>query len=231
MEPRYRLQRLMVEAAWSAIEESDVALLMVEPREGRLERSSGILDRLRQLGRPVILAINKIDTVPKKQLLPLIASYEGLLDFRDIIPISALRDDGLDLLKRAIVGLLPHRPPFYPPDEITDRPQRFFAAEIIRQKVYLHYGEEIPYSVAVTIDEYRESEDGKDYIRASIVCERESQKPLLIGKRGEAIKRLGTEARTDIEALIGKPIFLELRVDVRKRWRKDEREIRRLGQV
>jgi GTP-binding protein Era len=152
-------------------------------------------------------------------------------DFEEIIPVSALHADGLDVLKQAIISRLPHQPPFYPPGELTDRPQRFFAGEIVRQKVFERFGEEIPYSVAVSVEEYEERKGSKDYIKATIVCERESQKGMLIGKGGEAIRRLGKAARDDIEALTGRAVFLDLRVEVVKKWRREEDRIRRLGQV
>jgi GTP-binding protein Era len=229
--PRYALQSLMVTAAWSAVEEADLVLLMVEPRMPELEGESAILKRLKELGKKVILAINKIDLVAKPDLLPVIRLYSEAFPFEDVVPISALKDDGLDVLKRAVVSNLPERPPYYPPDELTDRPQRFFVGELIRQKVFEQFGEEIPYSVAVLIDEYTERDSDKDYIRAIVICERDSQKAMLIGKRAGALKRLGSAARSEIESFVGKGIYLDLKVEVRKKWRKHEKTIRRLGQV
>ncbi len=229
--PKYTLQKLMVKSAWSAIEEADLVLLLTEPLEDDFNGEAKILDKLRQLNKKVILAINKIDLVKKPSLLPIIDYYSRLFEFQEIVPISALKEDGLDLLKDVILKYLPHQPPFYPPDEITDRPQRFFVGEIIRQTVFESFGEEIPYSVAVVIDEYQERTDGKDYIRATIICEKPGQKAILIGKGGSAIKRIGQVSREQIEAFIGKPVYLELRVDVRKNWRKDEKAIKRFGQV
>jgi GTP-binding protein Era len=229
--PRYALQDLMVKSAWAAIEEADLTLLLTEPREDDFDGETRILERLKRAGRPVVLAINKIDLVAKESLLPLIAYYQGLFDFAEIVPVSALKQDGLDALKKVIVAGLPRQPAFYPQGEVTDRPQRFFIAEIIRQKVFELFGEEIPYSVAVVIEEYKERGEARDYIKATVVCERASQKAILIGKRGEAVKRLGKAARAEIEAFVGKGIFLELKVDVRQNWRKDERKIRSLGQA
>jgi len=229
--PKYALQDLMVKSAWAAIEEADLTLLLTEPREDDFDGGTRILERLKHTGKPVVLAINKIDLVAKAGLLPLIAYYRGLFDFAEIVPVSALKRDGLDDLKRLVVARLPRQPAFYPQSEVTDRPQRFFIAEIIRQKVFELFGEEIPYSVAVVIEEYKERGEARDYIKATAVCERSSQKAILIGKRGEAIKRLGRVARMEIEAFVGKGVFLELKVDVRENWRKDERKIRSLGQV
>lgn len=231
MVPKYALQNLMVRSAWSAMEESDLVLLLAEPREDDLDGETQILKRLARLKKPVILAINKIDLVMKNDLLPLIEFYRNLHPFDEIVPVSALKNDGLDILKGVIVSRLPHQPPFYPPGEVTDRPQRFFVGEIIRQKAFEQFGEEIPYSVAVVVDEYKERDQAKDYIRAVLVCEKASQKAILIGKRGGAVKRLGRAARTEIESFVGKEVFLELKVEVRDNWRREAGAIRTLGQV
>jgi GTP-binding protein Era len=231
MTPHYALQNLMLSNAWSAIEGSDLVLLMVDPGAKRLEAGSEMLEKLGGTGKKAILALNKIDKVSKPDLLPLIEYYHGLNSFEEIVPISALTGDGLDSLKQAMTTRLPQRPPFYPVDDLTDRPQRFFVAEIIRQKVFEHFEEEIPYSVAVVIEEYKERKDAKDYIRAIVVCERTSQKRMLIGSRGEAVKSFGKAARDEIESFVGKGVFLEIKVDVLKNWRKDENQIKRLGQI
>jgi GTP-binding protein Era len=231
VEPRYVLQSLMVKAAWSAIEEADLVLLMAEARRPELDREKAILERLKKLGKKVILAINKIDLVARHDLLPVIKVYGDAFPFEEIIPISALKEDGLEELKRAVVSNLPEQPPYYPPDELTDRPQKFFVGEIIRQKIFEQFGEEIPYSVAVLVDEYRERDSDKDYIRAIVICERDSQKAMLIGKRATALKRLGSAARAEIESFVGKGIYLDLKVEVRKKWRKHEGTIKRLGQA
>jgi len=231
IQPKYALQDLMVKAAWSAIEEADIVLLMVEPWPEAVEETADIMERLKSLEKSVVLAINKIDLVRKPDLLPVIDEYSRRYAIDDIVPISALKDDGLERLKQVLVDRLPHQPPFYPPDELTDRPQRFFVGEIIRQKVYEHYGEEIPYSVAVVVDEFIERQSGKDYIKATIICERDSQKAIIIGSKGDAIKRLGRAARDEIETFLRKGIYLELVVEVRRNWRKDERAVKRLGQA
>ena len=231
MVPKYTLQKLMLKTAWSAIEEADLVLLMIEPRQGEFDAQPYVLQRLEKAKKRVILAINKIDLIPKPDLLPVIATSRERFGFEEVLPVSALHADGLDRLKQMIVSRLPHQPPFYPPGDLTDRPQRFFVGEIVRQKVFEQFGEEIPYSVAVSVDEYEERPGPKDYIKVTIVCERESQKGILIGKRGEAIKRLGKAARDDIEAWIGKAVFLDMKVEVIRKWRKEEDRIRQLGQV
>jgi GTP-binding protein Era len=231
MEPRYALQKLMLESVWAAIEEADLVLLMIEAHKPEIDETTRVLERLKALKKKTVLAINKVDLIAKSDLLSVIDHYNHLFAFDGIVPISALKNDGLDVLKRVLVKALPKQPPFYPPGDLTDRPQRFFVGEIVRQKVFELFGEEIPYSVAVVVDEYTERTGGKDFIRAVVICERDSQKGILIGKRGEAIRRLGQAARGAIEAFLGKEVYLELRVDVRKNWRKDERTIRRLGQI
>lgn len=227
--PRYALQKVMNQAAWAAVEDADVVLLLTEPAADDFNGEANILDRLRRLGKKVILAINKIDLISRPSLLPLTEHFMGLYPFEEIVPVSALKNDGLDILKRTIVAALPEQPPFYPPDEVTDKPMRFFAGEIVRQKVFELYGEEIPYSVAAVVDEYKEREGSKDYIKVDVIAERDTQKAILIGRKGEAVKKLGRAAREAIEAFVGKPVYLEIRVQVRKNWRKDENSARRYG--
>lgn len=229
--PKYALQDLMVKTAWSAIDDADIVLLVVEPWGQDIEEMQWIIDGIKKRKKKIVLAINKIDLVEKPNLLPVIAEYNSRYGIQEIVPVSALKLDGLNRLKDVIASNLPKQPPFYSPHELTDRPQRFFVAEIIRQKVYQQFGEEIPYAVAVVVDEYKERQNGKDYIKATVFCERDSQKPILIGRGGEAIKGLGRSARQEIEAFLGKEVYLELVVDVRKNWRKDKRLIRRLGQA
>jgi GTP-binding protein Era len=227
--PRYALQKVMNEAAWSAVEEADVVLLMSEPAADDFDGGTRILERLGEMKKRVILAINKIDLISKPSLLPLTEHFTGLYPFDDIVPISALKDDGLDILKRAIVAALPRQQPFYPPDEITDKPIRFFAGEIVRQKVFELYGEEVPYSIAAVVDEYKERHGSKDYIKVDLIAERDTQKAIIIGRKGEAVKKLGRAAREAIEAFVGKPVYLEIRVQVKKNWRRDEQSARRYG--
>jgi GTP-binding protein Era len=229
--PRYALQKVMVEAAWSAVEDADIVLLMTEPVADEFDDEIGILRRLDELGKKVILAINKIDLISKPSLLPLMEHFSTVYPFEEIVPISALKDDGLRHLRDAVVARLPKQPPFYPPDEVTDKPMRFFAGEIVRQKVFELYGEELPYSVAAVVDEYKEREGGKDFIRVEVIAERDSQKAILIGRKGEAVRKLGQAAREAIEAFVGKPVYLEIRVLVKKDWRKDERSAKRYSRL
>lgn len=226
-QPTYKLQELMVKKAYSTFSDADLILLMVEPFEFELEEN--LLARLRRAGKPTLLAINKIDLVKKESILPLIGAYSEVFDFREIVPVSALSGDGLDLLLQEILKLLPRGEPFYSPNTLTVHPERFFAEEIIREKVFILYGEEIPYSVSVRIDEFKERKGGKDYIRAILYVERDSQKAVLIGKRGEALKKVGELSRSDIESLLGRPVYLELWVKTRKEWRKKEADLKQLG--
>jgi GTP-binding protein Era len=160
----------------------------------------------------------------------MIEHFTGLFPFREIVPISALKADGTDRLEEVLSDLLPPGPPLYPPDEITDRPERFFVAEMIREKIFQLYGEEIPYSTAVAIEEFKERiPPAKNYIRAAVYVERDSQKGVIIGKGGKALKRLGRLVREEVEAFLEREIYLELQVLVRDKWRKKDSLLRDLG--
>ena len=227
--PRYKLQETMVKAARGAIEEADVLLFMIEPEDKISEANQSILSELIQSKKPLILSINKIDQTDRDKLLPIIDQYSKSFNLTSIIPISALKADGLDQLKQLLIDNLPVGFPFYPPETITDQPERFFVAEIIREKIFQKYGEEIPYSTAVTVEEFKERDHGKDYIRAVIYVERNSQKGIIIGKRGAALKRVGQIAREEIELFLGRAVYLELFVRVKEKWRQREEVLRELG--
>jgi len=227
--PRYKLQETMVRAARSAIEEADVLLYMIEPEDKISPANRSILSDLIQTKKPLILSINKIDLTEKDNLLPIIEDYSKSFSLTSIIPISALKSDGLDKLKQLLIDNLPVGFPFYPPDTITDQPERFFVAEIIREKIFQKYGEEIPYSTTVTAEEFKERDQGKDYIRAVIYVERNSQKGIIIGKQGAALKRMGQVAREETEMFLGRPVYLELFVKVKEKWRQKEAILRELG--
>jgi GTP-binding protein Era len=227
--PRYKLQETMVKAARGAIEEADVLLFMIEPEDKISEANQSILSELIQSKKPLILSINKIDQTDRDKLLPIIDQYSKSFNLTSIIPISALKADGLDQLKQLLIDNLPVGFPFYPPETITDQPERFFVAEIIREKIFQKYGEEIPYSTAVTVEEFKERDHGKDYIRAVIYVERNSQKGIIIGKQGAALKRVGQIAREEIELFLGRAVYLELFVRVKEKWRQREEVLRELG--
>jgi GTP-binding protein Era len=230
LEPSYRLQELMVRTAMATLAEGDAVLLMTEPEADTFAELSRLLEGLEASGKPVVLAINKIDLVGKPALLPLIEHFTKLFPFKEIVPISALEGDGTDHLQEVLAGYLPEGPPLYPPDEITDRPERFFVAEMIREKVFRLYGAEIPYSTAVIIEEFKDRKPpAKNYIRAAVIVERASQKGVLIGKGGVALKRLGRLVREEVEAFLEREVYLELQILVRDKWRKRDSVLKDLG--
>ena len=229
MEPKYNLQKYMVKEAYNAIEGMDVILYLAEPFELPSDTDTEIMTRLSHRNIPVILAINKVDLVEKNKLIPILATYHSKFPFAEILPISALTKINLDLLQSLIVKYLPEGPPFFPADYMTDYNDRFLASEIIREKIFEFYGEEIPYSTTVEIEEYKEREKGKDFIKAIIYVERGSQKGILIGKNGDAIKRVGVLAREEMEKQVGRQVYLELVVKVMEKWRKDKNKLKKLG--
>jgi GTP-binding protein Era len=225
----YALHNYMIREAVESIRDADVVVWVVEPvmpTELEEDIAEKIKEATKEKKTPIILAINKIDTVHKNTLLPIMDAYSKLYDFAAYVPISALKNDGLDRLLEEIKKHLPEGEPFYPTDQLTDKPLRFIVAEIIREKIFLHYRQEIPYSTAVKVEEFREGDP--IYIRAVIFVERESQKGILIGKGGQSLKRVGTEARKEIEAILGKKVYLELWVKVKKDWRENLAFIREL---
>jgi len=218
-----------------AIDDADVIVLLVEPKLPD-EEDLRIIEILKNKNKPIILAINKIDLVKdKRELLPIIENYSKLYDFKEIIPISVIYRDGIDILIENIRKFLPDlEKPYYEDDIITDKPLRVLVAEIIREKIYLLYKDEIPYATAVKVEEYIDPDEhpeqkrDKVYIRAVIYVERDSQKGIIIGENGKRIKELGTISRKEIERLIGKPVYLELWVKVKEHWRRNESFIRSL---
>ena len=229
MEPKYELQKYMVKEAYEAIEDADVILMMAEPFEPPAEKDKDFFEKLSHLNIPVILAINKIDLVEKDCLIPILSAYNQRFNFAEIVPISALKGTNLDLMLNLVVKYLPEGEPFYPDDYMTDYNERFLASEIIREKVFEFYGEEIPYSTTVEIEEFKEREAGKDFIKAIIFVERDSQKGIIIGENGKAIKRVGVIAREEIENQTGRKVYLELWVKVMEKWRKDKKKMYKLG--
>ena len=221
LDPKYALQ--MKREIDLALKDADLVMLVLDAtRTG--EEDDSLVRRL--TGRKVLVVLNKVDMVrEKKDLLP---AVERLVKagFPDVFMVSALKGGGVEDLKTAIAAKLPEGQPFYAPDAIADRPEKFFAAEFVREAVFNLYGEEIPYSTAVVIEEFAERPGRKDYVLATIYVERESQKAIIIGKGGMALKRVGAQARHEIEAFTGRPVYLELRVKVAEAWRKDERFIR-----
>ncbi|MGA9755364.1 MAG: GTPase Era [Desulfobaccales bacterium] len=229
LEPKGALNATLVQAALTALAEADVVVWLVEPRPPAPD-DRVLLPHLRRLERPLIVAINKIDTVAKPRLLPLISAYHELFPTSPIIPVSALVGEGLTELVAEILKRLPRSPPLYPPDQDTDSTERFLVTELIRERVLHHTSEEIPHSVAVQVEEFDESRRPHLVrIRAVIFVERDSQKGILIGKQGRMLKAIGVEARVKMEHLLGAKVFLELWVKVWKNWRKDPKALRSLG--
>lgn len=228
LRPKYHLQQVMSGYITHAVGDADVIVYLVEASK-KLRALSEIKKLLHNVQKPVILAINKIDLIEKKALLPLIDGYNKQFNFSSIIPISALKDDGLNHLTEEIVNLLPESPPYFPPEYLTDQQERFFVAEIIREKIYEFYGEEIPYSTHVQIEKFKERPGGKDFVEAVIYVEKASQKGIIIGKGGKALKRIGELARSEIERFLGRPVYLELFVKVMRDWRSEDSKLKRLG--
>ncbi len=229
LDPKGALNATLVQAALTALSEADVVVWLVEPRPPAPD-DWVLLPHLRRLHRPLIVAINKIDTVAKPRLLPLISAYHELFPASPIIPVSALVGEGLTELVAEILKLLPTSPPLYPPDQDTDSTERFLVTELIRERVLHHTSEEIPHSVAVQVEEFDEGRRPHLVrIRAVIFVERDSQKGILIGKQGRMLKAIGAEARVEMEHLLGAKVFLELWVKVWKNWRKDPKALRALG--
>jgi len=259
--PATLLGKHQVQAARDALEAADVMLLMTEAQAGLTDEDKQIVGLFRRTvpgksvpgtkseksvpgtvtgtvageGPPVLLAINKADRVKKALILPQIEEASHLYPFREIVPISARDGDNTDPLLKALVQALPVGPALYPPDELTNKPARNLVQELIREKTLLFTHEEVPYAVAVLVEEWRAGEKGKatasatTYIRATIFVERDSQKGILIGKSGGLLKKIGEAARKEIEALLKGPIFLDLWIKVAKNWRKDPQMLKRLG--
>jgi GTP-binding protein Era len=229
-QPKSLFGKYMVDTAMAACKDVDLVLLMVEANHSIAEEDHHILTFLSKFSFPVILLINKVDQVKKEGLLPLIDAYSQLWRFSQVIPISALSGDGMDRLMRQILALLPKGPQYFPEDMITDQPERFIVSELIREAVIGNTYQEIPYAVAVSIDEFQEKTD-RDliFIRALIHVEKPSQKGIIIGKKGATLKKIGTDARKRIEDLLGASIYLECWVNVEKNWSKDRTALKKLG--
>ena len=220
----------MVRTALATLSTVDLILFLVEARSPEDERNQQVLQALQSAGTETLLVVNKIDLVPKKSLERVSEFFEGLSQLKDFVCISALHGNGIDDLLTKIVSLLPTGPAYYPEDTLTDLPERFFCAEIIREKIMHLTSEEIPYAVAVTIGSFKEDEQ-KNLIRiqADIHVERSSQKGIIIGKGGAMLREIGKQARLDMEKLLGARVFLELWVRIQKKWRKDPRALKEFG--
>lgn len=227
LEPEYKLQENMLKAARSALVDADVLLYMTEAGI-KPDEENDFIRRLQKTRVPVLVVINKIDLSNQEKVTEAISLWEEVLPKAEIIPISALKKFNVDRVYKRIIELLPESPPYYPKDALTDKSERFMAGEMIREKILMQYKQEIPYAVEVEIESFKE--DSKLIrISAVIYVERESQKGILIGNEGKALKRVGRESRLDMEAFFVKKVFLEMKVKVNKDWRKSEKQIKKFG--
>lgn len=227
LKPNYKLQESMLAFSESALQDADVLLYVTDVVENP-EKNRDFLDKVVRMKTPVILLINKIDQTDQKTLAGIVETWHGLLPDAEILPISALNKFGVDILLRRIKELLPDSPPYFDKDQLTDKPARFFVSEIVREKILLYYDKEIPYSVEVRVEQFKES--GKSiHINAVIYVERDSQKGIIIGHQGVALKKVGMESRKALERFFGKTVFLELFVKVDKDWRNSQKELSSFG--
>ncbi len=216
--PINSLNRRMMKEVYDALEGCDLLLLIVDATAKFGTGDKFVLDIVKKSGQPCFLLLNKIDVLDKQKLLPLIAEYKERHEFAEVIPISAMKREGLDALLDSVMKALPEGPRYFPKDQITDQPERFLVAELIREQVLLATEQEVPYATTVLIDQYQEG-DRLTRIAATIYCEREGQKAILIGKQGSTLKKIGTAARLQIQGLLNTKVFLELFVKVRAGWR------------
>ncbi len=227
LKPNYKLQESMREFSDSALKDADVLLYVTDVLDNQ-SKNVDFLENVKLITSKKIVVVNKIDLIDQTQLLKLVDDWHQTLPEAEIIPISAQEKFGIPQLLKRIVELLPESPPYFDKDALTDKPERFFVNEIIREKILLHYDKEVPYSVEVAVEEFKEEDDIIN-ISALIFCERDSQKGIIIGKNGSALKRIGSEARKDIEAFFLKKVFLQLYVKVEKDWRNRENKLRSFG--
>lgn len=227
LKPNYKMQEMMLAFSESALADADILLYVTDVVEDA-EKNQDFLEKVRKMTIPVLLLINKIDESNQKQLGNIVAKWHKLLPNAEILPISAKNKFGTDMLMKRIRELLPESPAYFDKEQLTDKPAKFFVSEIIREKILRYYDKEIPYSVEVVVERFKE--DGKKiHINAVIYVERDSQKGIVIGHQGVALKKVSTEARKALERFFDKPIFLEIFVKVDKDWRSSQRELTHFG--
>ena len=229
--PMHRMNRRMVDAATETLREVDVVVLVVDATLPPGGGDKFVLDLVKSSRVATVLALNKVDQLRKTDLLPLIQKYSQEMEFKAIVPVSALTGDGVDTLEQEVLAALPEGDPLFPDDYLTDQTERTLAAELVREKVLAHTRDELPYTTAVMIDQFEEAAEpgGLTRIFASILVDTESQKPIVVGKGGAMIKLIGTEARKDLEAMLEGKVYLDLHVKVRQDWRDDERVLDEIG--
>jgi GTP-binding protein Era len=232
--PLHRMNVRMVDAAVQAARDVDVVCLVADASERTGAGTKYVLDLLDQTNKPAVLVLNKIDLVAKHKLLPIIDWFRQQREFAEIIPVSALTGDGLDRLEQVLLSHLPESAPLFPDDYLTDQPERVFAAEVVREKLLQFTHAEIPFSSAVVVDRFEEPPEGGDRkgllkLYCTIVVDRESQKPIILGRGGDMIKRIGIAAREDLERFFDTKVFLDLHVRVKSEWREDETVLNDIG--
>ena len=227
--PKHELGEFMVKSAYSALKEVDAVLFMVNVSEKRGPGDDFIIEKLKGIKTPIFLVLNKIDLVTPEVLLERVESYKDALDFAGVFPISVLQGNNVNELMEALIEALPEGPQYYPADQITDHPEYFVVSELIREKILQLTQEEIPHSVAVTVEKMQKDEFDKVHVYANIIVERKSQKGIIIGKGGRLLKEIGTRARRDIQQLLGNKVYLELWVKVEKDWRKRKSNLQEYG--
>ena len=227
LKPNYKLQESMLAFSESALQDADILLYVTDVVENP-EKNMDFLKKVQKMDVPIILLINKIDESNQTQLGAIVEKWHALLPKAEILPISAKNKFGIDILLKRIQELLPESPAYFDKDQLTDKPARFFVSEIIREKILLYYDKEIPYSVEISVERFKEDEK-HIHINAVIYVERDSQKGIIIGHQGVALKKVSTEARKSLEKFFDKPIFLEIFVKVDKDWRSSERELNNFG--
>ncbi len=227
LKPNYKLQEAMLRFSRSALRDADILLYVTDMVESP-EKNSDFIAEVRKLDVPILVLINKIDLSNQAELVKKVEQWHDIIPEAEILPISALAKFNVDVVMRRIMELLPESPPYFEKDALTDKPARFFVTEIIREKILLHYDKEIPYVCEVAVEHFKEK-DGSIYIKAIIFVERDSQKGIIIGHEGAALKRVASDARRELEKFFGKRIFLEIYVKVDKDWRNSDKQLRRFG--
>lgn len=227
LHPNYKLQESMLNFSQSALGDADVLLYVTDVVE-TIDKNEAFLEKVQAVDFPVLLLINKIDQSNQVALEKLVAQWKELLPKAEIIPISALSNFNLDYVKQRVEALMPDSPPYFEKDALTDKPARFFVTEIIREKILLYYQKEVPYAVEVVVELFKEEED-LIHIKSLIIVERDSQKGIIIGHQGQALKKVGAMARKDIERFFGKKVFLEMFVKVEKDWRNRDNLLKNFG--
>jgi GTP-binding protein Era len=222
--PVHRMNVRMLDAALDAMRDADVVGIVLDVTQKPGGGQRHLIELIKKQDRPVLLILNKIDLVAKRKLLPIIDEWQHVREFAAIVPVSAATGDGVDVLEQAVLDHLPEGEALYPDDYLTDQPERFFAAEIVREQVLRHTHAELPFSTAVVVDQFQEPDEGGLLrLYCSILVERESQKPIVIGRRGEMIHTIGTAARAELERFFDTRVFLDLHVKVKVEWREDDR--------